>query len=261
MTDEWLEIAHRYVLLNTSIVEPFLEMHKDELRKTNQIYARNSGLLWKRHVETFPKWLKEKVPIDKGEENDLLKWLAYGPRKQAISCTGFIINGQRFNVEDDKKTTQNSGVSIDATTMCRSSAKDQSQVADVVSYYGVLKEIILLDYHTFQIPLFRCLWANVPNGIRIEDGLTLVNLEESQSQFVKDPFILASQAKQVFYSRERDSSWHVVMMARPRGFYELEYYDRHEYMPIILENNIETRLDDVVEEDQYVRVDCEGTLV
>ena len=25
ITDEWLEIAHRYVLLNTSIVEPFIE--------------------------------------------------------------------------------------------------------------------------------------------------------------------------------------------------------------------------------------------
>uniref|UniRef100_A0A803PSE2 Transposase-associated domain-containing protein n=1 Tax=Cannabis sativa TaxID=3483 RepID=A0A803PSE2_CANSA len=94
---------HDYVDCSISMDVSFERMHKDELRKTNQIYARNSGLLWKRHVETFPKWLKEKVPIDKGEENDLLKWLAYGPRKQAISCTGFIINGQRFNVEDDKR--------------------------------------------------------------------------------------------------------------------------------------------------------------
>ena len=127
------------------------------------------------------------------EEKSLLKWLAYGPRKQAISYTGFIINGQRFHVKDIEKSTQNSGVSIDATTMCRSSAKDISQVVGVVSYYGVLKEIILLDYFTVQIPIFKCHWANVPNGVRVEDGLTLVNLHPSQSQFVKDPFILASQ--------------------------------------------------------------------
>ena len=33
--------------------------------------------------------------------------------------------------------------------MCRASAKDTSQVADLVTYYAVLTDVILLDYHVF----------------------------------------------------------------------------------------------------------------
>ncbi|XP_062104463.1 uncharacterized protein LOC133815665 [Humulus lupulus] len=44
------------------------------------------------------------------DETDLLKWLAYGPRKHAASYTGYIINGQRFHIHDIEKSTQNSGV-------------------------------------------------------------------------------------------------------------------------------------------------------
>lgn len=113
--------------------------------------------------------------------------------------------------------------------MCRSSAKDIAQVADVVAYYGVLQDIYLLDYHAFQIAVFKCDWASVPNGVKVEDGFTLVNLHQGQNQFVRDPFILASQAKQVFYSREHDSSnWYVMLKAPPRGFHELEKYDERE---------------------------------
>ncbi|XP_062118192.1 uncharacterized protein LOC133831793 [Humulus lupulus] len=208
LTDELLEIAHRYILLNTSVVEPFLEIHLDELKKMNKIYERNSGLLWKKHIQTFSTWMKEKVPMHSSscDETDLLKWLAYGPRKHAASYTGYIINGQRFHIHDIEKSTQNSGVSIEATTMCRSSAKDVSQVPNLVSYYGVIREIILLDYYIVQIPIFKCDWANVPNVVKVEDSLTLVNLHQSQWSVGRDPFILASQAKQVFYSREHDSS-------------------------------------------------------
>ncbi|XP_062080640.1 uncharacterized protein LOC133785417 [Humulus lupulus] len=90
------------------------------------------------------------------DETDLLKWLAYGPRKHAASYTRYIINGQRFHIHDIEKSTQNSGVSIEATTMCRSSAKDVSQVPNLVSYYGVIREIILLEYYIVQIPIFKC---------------------------------------------------------------------------------------------------------
>ena len=82
-----------------------------------------------------------------------------------MSYTGYIINGQRFQIKSVEKSTQNSGVSVDAATLCRSSAKDKSQVMDVVAYYGVLQEIILLDYYAYQLPIFKCDWANVGNGV------------------------------------------------------------------------------------------------
>ena len=81
-----------------------------------------------------------------------MKWIAYGPRDNALSYTGFIINGQRFHTQNVQRETQNSGVIYEATSMCRASAKDTSQVADLVTYYGVLTDVILLDYNVFYVP-------------------------------------------------------------------------------------------------------------
>ena len=106
---------------------------------------------------------------------DELKWLSFGPRNQSMSNKGYIINQQQFHIRDVEMSTQNSGVSIEATTICRASVKDSAQV-DVVSYYGVIRKIILLDYHKFQIPAFKCDWANKGHSVRIEDGFTVVNL-------------------------------------------------------------------------------------
>jgi hypothetical protein len=190
----------------------------------------------------------------------MLKWIAYGPKNAALSCKGYIINGQRFHTKDVDRETQNSGVTYDATTMCRASAKDISQVVDVITYYGLLTDIILLDYNVFYIPLFKCHWANIGNGMKVEDGFTLVNLHQSQVSFSRDPYILASQAKKVFYSRENDSSnWYVVMKAPPRGYHELEMNDFIEEVSYI-GGDCEEIEDDLVEDASYVREDCEGII-
>lgn len=187
--------------------------------------------------------------------------MAYGPRSVALSCTGYIINGQRFHTKDVDRETQNSGVMYDAITMCRASARDNAHVADVISYYGVLTEILLLDYHMFYVPVFKCHWANKGNGVKEEDGFTLVNLQQSQVSFARDPYILASQAKHIFYSREDDSShWYVVMKAPPRGFLELET-DEDTACDMVPEVEVEVDIDDPVETVNYVREDCEGLIV
>ncbi|CAE6074587.1 unnamed protein product [Arabidopsis arenosa] len=103
--------------------------------------------------------------------------------------------------------------------MCIASAKDNSPIVDVVSYYGRVVDIILLDYNVFYIPIFRCQWANIGNGVKEEDGFTLVNLNQSQASFARDPYILASQAQQVFYSRVDDlSSLYVAMRDSKRRY-------------------------------------------
>ena len=141
----------------------------------------------------------------------MLSRLAMGPRQEAISYRGYVINGQWFHTKEAEKTTQNSGVFLEATTMCRASAKDSAQLADVLPYYGVIKEIILLDYYTFHIPLFKCNWANIGNGVKKLDWYTLVNLHQGQNTSDREPFILTSQAKKVFYVRESEkSSWYLV---------------------------------------------------
>jgi hypothetical protein len=195
--------------------------------------------------------------------SNTLKWLARGPREEATSFSGYIINNVRFNTKDCENSRQNSGVLIEAETMCRSSASDMRQVVGKISYYGVIRDIILLDYHTFRVPIFKCDWANIVNGLKVDDhGFTLVNLHQGQNQFANDPFILASQAKQVFYSRESDTSnWYVVLKAPPRSFDELEMFDESTYMsstPLDL-SRLDLSVDD--EDECYVRIGCEGMLV
>ena len=191
-----------------------------------------------------------------------VRWLSFGPRNAALSHKGFIIKGQRFHTDAVKRKTQNSGVSYEAFSMCRSSARDRRQVADMLTYYGVIKEILLVDYHMFKVPLFRCNWANTWNGVKEEDGFTLVNLHMNQAAYLKDPFILPSQAKQVFYSREDDNSnWYVVMRAPPRGYHELETEEDLGAAPLPVQE-VDDLCDEASDDDSlYVRNDCEGLLV
>ena len=49
--------------------------------------------------------------------------------------------------------------------MCRSSARDMRQVADMLTYYGVIKEILLMDYHMFKVLVLRWNRANTGNGV------------------------------------------------------------------------------------------------
>ncbi|CAA7045655.1 unnamed protein product [Microthlaspi erraticum] len=202
------------------------------------------------------------IPTNSKEHSTRLRWLAFGPRRVAQSFKGYVINGHRFHTDDVKRKTQNSGVSYEAFSMCRASAKDNRHMADIVTFYGVIKEIILLDYHMFQVPLFKCTWANKGNGLKEEDGFTLVNLHMNQSAFLHDPYILPSQAKQVFYSREDESSpWYVVMRAPPRGYHELETEEELVSSTLSVQQ-IEEEGDPSSDDETFcVRDDCEGVLV
>ena len=157
--------------------------------------------------------------------------------------------------------TQNSGVLYEATEICRSSAKDTSQMVDLVTYYGRVVEILLIDYNTFYIPVFRCQWANIGNGVKVEDGFTLVNLNQSQMAFARDPYILASQAKQIFYSRVDESSgWYVAMRGPTRRYSEDDCEDGHADVGP-LPTVVAMDADDLVDDSRNARADCEGIYV
>lgn len=142
--------------------------------------------------------------------------------------------------------------------MCKASVKDTSQVADLVTYYGRVTEIILLDYNVFYVPLFRCQWAVRGNGVREEDGYTLVNLNQSQVSFSRDPYILASQVKQVFYCREDDtSSWYVVLRGPSRRYSDQEEEVTADIGPLPSTVDMEVEID----EAHNARADCEGIYV
>ncbi|XP_013617360.1 PREDICTED: uncharacterized protein LOC106323850 [Brassica oleracea var. oleracea] len=196
------------------------------------------------------------------DHSQRLRWLAFGPRNIAHTYKGFVVNGYRYHTDDMQRKTQNNGVAYEAFSMCRASAKDSRQQTDIVTYYGVIKEISLLDYHMFQVPLFKCSWAHKGRGLKEEDGFTLVNLHMNQSTFANDPYIMPSQAKQVFYSREEDNSpCYVVMRAPPRGYHELETEEEICYATLAVQPEEDMGDQSSDDESFCVRNDCEGQLI
>ncbi|XP_075515850.1 uncharacterized protein LOC142550658 [Primulina tabacum] len=111
LEDHVLQAAHRYVLFNTAEVEPYLQMHIDELKQTDHRFLSNETLLQKKHKETFADWLSKQDHVN---SSDRIQWLSHGPRKHVTSYTGYIVNGHRFHTIDVGRSTQDSGVSIEA---------------------------------------------------------------------------------------------------------------------------------------------------
>ncbi|PIA50647.1 hypothetical protein AQUCO_01200097v1 [Aquilegia coerulea] len=89
------------------------------------------------HSENFSSWLRDKIFADDDTNiSETLKCLAFGPRSHASSYSGYIINGQRYHRKDVENSTQNSGVSLEATTM--------NPIASKVTFYGGTVKLLLL---------------------------------------------------------------------------------------------------------------------
>ncbi|KAL5832669.1 hypothetical protein ACOSQ3_016343 [Xanthoceras sorbifolium] len=114
--------------------------------------SRNHNQLQNRHIDTFIAWFSDKI-IDEIKCNasyvsNTLKWFTHGPRDLVMSFTGYIINDLRFHTKKAEKSRQNSGVLVEATTLCRSSARDNTQILGQVAYYGLkINQPVEVDFN------------------------------------------------------------------------------------------------------------------
>ena len=70
-----------------------------------------------------------------------------------------------------------------------------------VDYYGILEEVWELSYNRVRenVVLFKCSWFDSHRGIKVHPKNGMVELKSNRRGSQDDPFILASQAKQVLY--------------------------------------------------------------
>ena len=96
-----------------------------------------------------------------------------------------------------------------------------------MTYYGIIKEIVELNYnHKGNVVLFKCDWVDNRvwgKWVKTDQfGVTTVNFKHlfNTGEKVSDePFILSSQAMQVFYVPEHaGSEWVSVHQSKPRDF-------------------------------------------
>ncbi|XP_058112986.1 uncharacterized protein LOC131256009 [Magnolia sinica] len=227
--------AHRYVLFNTNAVAPFIDEHRKVIKK--EMPRRAPRLLERIHNEKFPDWLGKHVDhVGNDQVPKEVRSLARGPNTVARRFKGYIINGFRFRTRDRERDlkTQNSGVVVTAKTSSFASTSDRNPVIGDVDYYGVLTDIIELDYcGSKKVVLFRCDWVDVRTqgrGIKKDEfGFTLVNFKQlwhTGRNLYDEPYVLATQVQQVFYVPDPiDRDWHVVIRSKPRDLFEMGMND------------------------------------
>jgi hypothetical protein len=169
-----------------------------------------------------------------GEEaSDEIQILAKAPMMIARKYSSYTINGFDFHTKsyDDGRSVQNSGVALIAESECFERGNKDNIILGNKTYYGIIKEIVELNYqHKGNVVLFKCDWVDN----RVQDkwvktdqfGVTSVNfryLFNTGEKISDEPFILASQAVQVFYVPDPiDTEWAAVLQSKPRDFYDMD---------------------------------------
>lgn len=122
---------------------------------------------------------------------------------------------EHYELTNNKKHQNPPTPSLKALTPSFSSSKDQNPVMGYVEYYGVVREIIQLNYSGhYQIVLFRCDWFQ--HGVN-DFGQTVVNFDRMVCRH--DPYVMATQVQQVFYVRDpREPHLYFAMKVLPRDY-------------------------------------------
>jgi hypothetical protein len=181
-----------------------------------------------------------------GEEaSDEIQILAKAPMMIARKYSSYTINGFDFHTKsyDDGRSVQNSGVALIAESECFERGNKDNIILGNKTYYGIIKEIVELNYqHKGNVVLFKCDWVDN----RVQDkwvktdqfGVTSVNfryLFNTGEKISDEPFILASQAVQVFYVPDPiDTEWAAVLQSKPRDFYDMDNLESEDVIVRVL---------------------------
>nr|KAJ0196411.1 hypothetical protein LSAT_V11C700384790 [Lactuca sativa] len=213
---EELHKAHTYILLSYAEVAPFIP----EFDRAAQASYQNEPISVLRD-KYFAEWFKYKVTRDSTDGSAKhLEPLANGPSNNARSYNGYFVNGYKFHTQEYGKgrATNNYGLCV----------RGEIYNGEESDYYGLLDEILEIDYYGIgcsTVVLFKCTWFDNIRGVVVNKN-KLVDVKPTSRIQTNDPFCLASQAEQVFYTPypavtdELKDLWAVVK-TKPRGVYEV----------------------------------------
>uniref|UniRef100_A0A803N560 DUF4216 domain-containing protein n=1 Tax=Chenopodium quinoa TaxID=63459 RepID=A0A803N560_CHEQI len=221
LDEDTLMKAHRYVLFNCDEISDYISEHQDLVNHQRSQGRRGKRSRWARaqeHSHDIGTWFKNRVREENVSKE--IKALSQGLDYTVRSCKGYLINGNRFHTtaHESNRKTQCSGVSVTSSMSSFASSRDQNPVVGDVKYYGVVEDIIELDYFGhFKVVLFRSNWFQVEQD---EFGLICANFK--RLCYINDPFVMANQVNQVFYVQDsKEKHLHYVMETIPGDFFDM----------------------------------------
>ncbi|KAL5712054.1 hypothetical protein ACHQM5_014261 [Ranunculus cassubicifolius] len=161
------------------------------------------------------KWVLQQQPDYDDTHNTEMMRIVDGSDYTVDSYNRFQCNGYSFSTVayDGNKLVQNSGVSM----------KAYNSHGVLTTYYGVINGIFYLNYHANTIAVFYCDWESSEDKTAFKvdplSKLVMVNLKKvlPGDNINAGPFILASQASQVFYCNDsKFEGWSVVIPSPKR---------------------------------------------
>ncbi|XP_075675136.1 uncharacterized protein LOC142644396 [Castanea sativa] len=187
-----LDTAHWYLLYNSPELEPYLK-----------------------YVISYMNRLK----VNESPEATKELWsLANGPKPHVKEYTVCMVNGVKFHTRDldNRRVTQNSGVCTEG-----------DHEGEMHDFYGHVCKIWELEYVVrHKVVLFQCEWYNTgTNGRRrtIRTDAHCTSIDVTSRWYENDPFILPSQARQVFYLQDTKLGelWKIVQSIQHRGVFDV----------------------------------------
>ncbi|KAK5811992.1 hypothetical protein PVK06_027386 [Gossypium arboreum] len=151
-------------------IEMFLRKMKSYCRNKHYPEASIAEGYFAEECMAFCSRYLEDVWSGKGV-NDKVKWLSQGSNRVVKIYSAFIINGFRFHTKyrERMRRTQNCGFGVNSSITSYASARDNNPVEGNVEYYGLLTDIIELDYYgKWKVVLFQCDWVDVNTARRIK---------------------------------------------------------------------------------------------
>ena len=227
----------------------------------NSGQATGTQDLEKIRQDKFADWLRKKV-LSVRDGDRYIRMAGVMPSKQAKCYEGYEVNGFRFHT---KKYGQNK--STESSCVCIKGEWDEN--GPTHDYYGVLEEVIELEYDANTVVLFRCYWFDITNGVKVDHEHGLVEVKHIFRLKNYEPFVLACQALQVCYlpyaseNRER-RQWWVAIKTSPKGKFRsdnadanLEFYQEEmSDNPTSVSNGQDIDWDGMVlQEDEFDLVD------
>ncbi|XP_038713444.1 uncharacterized protein LOC120007316 [Tripterygium wilfordii] len=212
LIDKKYNVAILYLFLNCDIVQPFMDLYTDFVRAS--VPTLNDDAVDYQIEIGFASWFRQYVHDPQNSiTNETVRNIAYGPLRRVEMWHTYYVNGYKFDIDacSEAKSTINSGVCMRGT--------DYGQSEN--DYYGRLKEIVQFEFPgqpIKKIVLFNYEWFDpTPNrGTRINKHYGLVEVKRRGRYKKFDPFIIAQQAEQVYFTpypegiRDRADWWAMI---------------------------------------------------